>query len=226
MKYTSAFARLNDLPEVFTGRDLALKFTWGQQMVSTYLSNWRKAELIRSLGGHSDVHLNLVASKQPNVDLAVQRVWPQAVRVGADVLREAGWTTQILSQPEIAVPADAPVFSLESFVVTTRTASWFAKVRKSCEQVHGGIPRLPAVWALADMIDRAMDGRIKSSWLLAPDDLDIEAAAKTPGLSQALGAFNLPQDLLTFDGYERLYDEFLAARATRLDAVRQRIEKG
>lgn len=224
MKYTSAFSRLSELPEVFTGRDLALKYTWGQQMVSTYLSNWRKAGLIRSLGGHSDVHLNLVATKHPNVDVAVMRVWPLALRVGADVLREAGWTTQIPSAPELVIPADSRLFRVDGFTVTSRSATWFDKVRNAREQAPNAIPRLLPIWALADMIDRAMDRRLKSTWLLAPDDLDLSEAAQARDAGKALSAFGLSSTVLTCSGYEQLYDDFFSGQSARSRVTREEVE--
>ena len=50
-KYTSAIDRLRQLPAIFVGTDLTLRFGWSPAAASVYLSQWRKSQLVRSLGG-------------------------------------------------------------------------------------------------------------------------------------------------------------------------------
>ena len=204
--YTSAFDRLASLPEVFTGGDLTVLFGWKSGIASTYLANWRKAGLVQSLGGRSDVHMNLVRNRQVNPELAVRRAYPQAVKVGVDLLREAGWTTQIPQVTELAVPLSSTVYSLGGFEISTRTAKWFARVTPGMERVPQGVDRLRPAWALADMLARAQDARVRGAWLLDPDDLDLEAVRCDADTAQALAAFGLEADCLTDTGYAKLYD--------------------
>jgi hypothetical protein len=44
------------------------------------------------------------------------------VKLGVNVLREAGWTTQIPSIMEVSIPVGSAMYSLEGFELSTRTA--------------------------------------------------------------------------------------------------------
>lgn len=204
--YTSAFDRLVSLPEIFTGGELTVLFGWKSGIASTYLANWRKAGLVQSLGGRSDVHMNLVRNRQVNPELAVRRTYPQAVKVGVDILREAGWTTQIPRVIELAVPLSSTVYALEGFEISTRTPKWFARVAPGMERVPQGVDRLRPAWALADMVARAQDARVRGAWLLDPEDLDWEAVHGAADTAQALVAFGLDAGCLADAGYAKLYD--------------------
>ncbi|MDP3357202.1 MAG: hypothetical protein Q8M51_15230 [Polaromonas sp.] len=206
--YISAIRRLSELAEVFTGRDLTVKFQWSGVTASSYLANWRKAGLIRSLGGHSDVHLNLVKNRNPNLEAALRRALPEACKIGVDVLREAGWTTQIVAQPEVAILPSSPSYKLEDFQLVVRSAVWFARVAPGTQDPHDAAKRLLPAWALADMLARASDRRVRKAWLLAPDDLDLTAAQQDPQMQEALTAFNLAAEIVFEPDYARLYDDF------------------
>ena len=198
--YTSAIQRLASLPEVFTGGDLAVLFGWKSGICSSYLASWRKAGLVQSLGGRSDVHMNLLRH-QANPENALRRAYPQAVKVGIDVLREAGWTTQIPSVIDIAVPSGSSLHALPGFTLTTRTAAWYAKVRPGTERTAQGADRLHPAWALADMLARAQDARVRHAWLPAPDDLDMLAIMRCKQLAPALQALGLNATSLQKAGY-------------------------
>lgn len=205
--YTSAAKRLESLPEVFTGSDLTVLFGWTSQIASNYLANWRRAGLVKSLGGRSDVHMNLVKNRHVNPELGLRRVFPLATKIGADVLREAGWSTQIPHLPQVAVPQPGPIYTVNGFELTGRPPHWFRRVAPGVEDAPGGIRRLQPAWALIDMIARALDGRVRNAWLLAPDDLDLKAARADADMSLALAAFGVKKGLLTDAGYDQLYDQ-------------------
>lgn len=204
--YVSSVQRLRELPAVFSGRDLTVRFQWSAATASQYLANWRKANLVRALGGHSDVFMNLIVAPQPDLEQALLRALPEAVRIGVDVLREAGWTTQIQRMPDIAVLSGSPRYKLADFTLQTRTPAWFARVRPGLVEAGQGVARLSPAWALADMIDRYLDKRVKGAWLLAPDDLDLDDAAGAEGAEVAFKAFGLDAVFLTTAGYARAYD--------------------
>lgn len=200
--YTSAAKRLGSLPEIFTGSDLTVLFGWTSQTASTYLANWRRAGQVKSLGGRSDVHMNLVKNRNANPELALMRVFPLAIKLGGDVLREAGWTTQIPQLLQVAVPQPGPVYAVTGFELTPRPVSWFRRVEPGILRAPGNIHRLQPAWALADMIARARDARVRNAWLLDPDDLDLAAARTDPFMPGALAAFGLKSDCLTELGYQ------------------------
>ena len=206
-KYTSAIDRLRQLPAIFVGTDLTLRFGWSPAAASVYLSQWRKSQLVRSLGGHSDVHMNLVVQPQPNPEEALRLVRPRALMIGANVLREAGWTTQIVSAPEVVVPAGTPMFTLDDFVLTSRPKAWFDLVEPGIVRASHRLSRLAPAWCLADMVHRARDRRVKGAWLLAPDDIDLDVAREAPDMPAAMGAFGLDVAVLQDDRYGALYDE-------------------
>jgi hypothetical protein len=212
--YTSAVQRLAIMPEVFTGGDLGTLFGWKSAIASNYLANWRKSGLIRSLGGRSDVHMNLVRNRQINPDMALRRAYPNAVKVGVDVLREAGWTTQISTTPEVAVPTATALYAVQDFELTTRTDKWFLLAAPGIEKVAQGIHQLKPAWALADMLARAQDSRIKKAWLLDPEDIDLEMARRDKETLQAMQAFKASIDGLSDSGYERIYEDWQTRQAS------------
>ncbi len=210
-KYTSAIERLRVTPEVFTGSELTVLFGWKSAIASSYLANWRKAGLVKSLGGRSDIHMNLVRNPHINPELALRRAFPLAILVGVDRLRAAGWTTQIPTLPEVAIALTSSRYSIDGFALTVRPEKWFQTVKPGVEKVADGIDRLRPAWALADMISRAQDRRVRHAWLLDPDDLDLHSVLHSntrSDLAAALRAFELVPDCLEGSGYERIYDEF------------------
>lgn len=215
MSNVSAFKRLSSVPEVFTGGDLTMLFGWTSPTASTYLANWRKAGWVKSLGGRSDVHMNLAVNRHVNPERALQRVFPMATLVGADLLREAGWTTQIVNTPEVATPQSGPLYAVEGFHLTVRADKWFGKTAPGTLYPQGGMARLRPAWAWADMIARVLDKRVRNAWLLAPDDLDFTLIEEDITLTDALAAFGIPETLGTEAGYSQLYDTFDALQHSR-----------
>lgn len=207
--YTSAVQRLAALPEVFTGGDLTVLLGWKSAICSSYLAQWRKAGLVESLGGRSDVHMNLVRNRQVNPETALRRAFPQAVKVGVDILREAGWTTQIATITDVAVPSASSLYALPGFAITTRTAKWFQCVAPGTDKVQHGIDRLQPAWALADMLARAQDKRVHNAWLADPEDVDLDSVRNHKHTARALQAFGLDIASITDAGYEKFYSAYL-----------------
>lgn len=203
--YTSAIQRLAGLPEVFTGGDLTVLFGWSSGICSSYLAQWRKAGLVQSLGGRSDVHMNLVRNRQASSELALRRAYPQAVKLGVDVLREAGWTTQIPQTVELAVPTGSAMYSLDGFVLSTRTAKWYQRISPGIERAQQGLDRLRPAWALADMLARAQDARVRHAWILDPEDLDLAAVRADKQMEPALRALGLDSSSLEDSALDALF---------------------
>lgn len=212
--YISAVHRLLDLPEVFTGSDLTVKFQWTSAIASTYLAKWRRAGLVRSLGGRSDVHMNLVRNRELSPDVALRRAYPRAIKVGVDVLRQAGWTTQIPSAVDVAIPRSSAPHMLDGFVLSQRPERWYASVMPGVDKVVRGIDQLRPAWALADMMARARDGRVVAAWLLDPEDLDMDSAFSDKEMKQALAVWGL--EVANAEAYENFFEAWSAARRSRL----------
>lgn len=203
IEYQSAQARLASLPEIFTGPDLTIRFQWTSATASTYLRKWRDRGLVASLGGHSDVHANLLKNQHPNWEAAFLRVHPEAVMSGIEVLRRAGWTTQIERRPEVAIQYPSRPFRCEHFTITQRGKRWFALANQVSPGARAGgpahIPMMPAPWALAEMLASKGWGACG----LHPDDIDWDEVDEFAGgtgrdlLCTALSRFKLtPADWL------------------------------
>jgi len=93
---------------------------------------------------------------------------PTAVVIGIEVLRRAGWTTQIPYVPTVVVKATEPIHQVKHFEVVPLSATWFDQMKDGIvgnEDV--ALPHLAPAWALADMIKR-------EGWCdcgLGPDDI-------------------------------------------------------
>lgn len=211
--YTSGIARLRLLPEIFTGSELTVLFGWKSAIASSYLAQWRKAGLVKSLGGRSDVHMNLVRNPQANPELALRRAFPTAVKVGVDRLRAAGWITQIAARPEVAIPSTSSRYSIEGFDLVTRPAQWFQTVKPGTDQATDGLDSLRPAWAMADMINRAQDKRVRNAWLPDPEDIDLptpDTPKAQQDLQSAWRAFGLFPEALTPSGYAEIYSQLNA----------------
>lgn len=169
MKQTSAISRLQELPPVFRGSDLTVRFQWTSKTASQYLYLWKRRGLVDALGGHSDVFANLLASQHPDWEEALRTAMPSAMLIGIEALRRAGWTTQVPRRPAAAVDVTQSVFKTERFEVLPRDPMWFAAVRPGVlGDRDGGLPRLRPAWALADLLRTSGWG----SCGLWPDDLE------------------------------------------------------
>lgn len=219
--YTSATQRLSTLPEVFTGSDLTIVFGWKSAVASTYLALWRKAGLVKSLGGRSDVHMNLVQNRRVNPEHALRRAYPRAIKVGVDVLRQAGWTTQIPWVVDVVVPKASGLHGIEGFHLQHRSDKWFDSVSGGLQKVTLGIDQLQPAWALADMLARARDRRVHDAMLLDPDDLDLDAVFAEDSLQQAMAVMGVAMH--GPDDYEALYS---AWSHTKFQGSRQVKTKG
>jgi len=208
--YISARKRLEVLPQIFTGSDLTVRFQWPSPIASSYLAQWRKAGLVKSLGGRSDIHMNLVVNREPNLDLALARLYPRAIRIGIDVLRECGWTTQIPSSVDVAIPREYVKHGIDGYILSTRSEKWYASIAPGLERAPGGLDALKPAWAFADMMDRASDRRVRDSWLPDPEDLDMEGIMESKDLTAAMTAFGL-----SAASYETFYEEWFEAHYER-----------
>ena len=170
----SAFERLRDLPALFRGGDLTRRFGWTSKTASQYLYLWKRRGLVQGLGGHSDVYANLLAGRDPDWEGAVVIAMPSAVLIGIEALRRAGWTTQLVQRPSIAVKSGYPMFQTEHFDAVNRDPHWFDQVAPGVEgSPDEGLRTLRPAWALADLLHGA--GWEHSG--LSPDDIEWSQAA-------------------------------------------------
>lgn len=192
-KTISAHERLASLPAVFRGADLTVRFQWSSKTASHYLYLWKRRGLVASLGGHSDVFANLVVGREPNWEAALRLAMPSAVLVGVEILRRAGWTTQIPYCPEVAVNSAEPTYQVEHFDVKSRPPGWFKLLGPGMTRPEGqGVALLSPSWALAEML--RSDGW--GACGLAPDDIYWDEVTESDRVEwaaacEALGMVNL-----------------------------------
>lgn len=210
--YVSAFERLNKLPAIFKGSDVTMLFGWSGTTAASYIAQWTKKGIVKPLGGRAGIYFNLVVQREYDLEAGLRRAIPMATKMGVDALREAGWTTQVISQVEVAVPDDGPVYSIDGFDLQPRSARWFEMASGGVIDDRMGLRRLRPEWALADMVYRGKDHRYATAWMIAPDDIDLDAAQCSPEMHDALKAFGLDWEDIEYEGYGRVFDELLEWR--------------
>jgi hypothetical protein len=193
---TSALERLRSLPDIFRGGDLTVRFQWTSKTASQYLYLWKRRGLVRGLGGHSDVFANMLQCETPNWEKAMVIAMPSSLAIGIDMLRGAGWVTQIQHRPTIAVQIGRPVYDVEPYVIEQRPESWYALIQPGLLPESIGYHRLPMLrpaWALADMLHEQGWGACG----LQPDDLyaDEMSEQDEQDWQAACAAFNLSDEL-------------------------------
>lgn len=199
----SAIKRLRELPPLFRGSEVTLKFDWDSKQASHYLWLWKKRGLLEPLGGHSDVYANLLVAAEANWEAALLMARPSAVVVGIECLRRAGWTTQVPARPQVAInPALGGAFSNTRFELEVRDKAWFESVRSArcvikpesaSDRSQASAPALRPACALADMLHRQGWGACG----LQPDDVDWNVVTDLDRAqwARAVSAFGLQIDL-------------------------------
>jgi hypothetical protein len=80
-------------------------------------------------------------------------VMPTAVVTGLEVLRRAGWITQIPYLPTITVSGNERNYEVSRFSITVQTSAWFEYFSPGIiDGVDVALPFLAPAWALADMV--------------------------------------------------------------------------
>lgn len=169
MILTLTIERLYVLPCVFHVADLSIRFGWVPQHAMRQLFFWKERGYVEELGGRSGIFANLAVDQYPNWELGLRMIMPTAVVIGIEVLRRAGWTTQIPYVATVAVSSAQRIYQVEHFKVAAQSPYWFELmspgIRREDEDV--ALAYLAPAWALADLIRR-------EGWCdcgLGPDDI-------------------------------------------------------
>jgi len=82
-------------------------------------------------------------------------VMPSAVISGLEVLRRAGWITQIPYLITVTVNAAQRVCHVDRFEVSVQGPEWFDVMAAGMQSGEGvALPSLAPAWALADLVHR------------------------------------------------------------------------
>lgn len=171
--YVSARERLLALGQfgpVLEARLLTQMFNWTPKAAAHYLWLWSRQGLIAPLGGKSGVFLNLVADPQAgdHIEAALRRAYPGAVIGAANVLHQAGVTTQRAARLQLLLRPDEPQGVLDVADVHPRSATWWAAIDTAKGVAAGTEEALARLTVGAALADAAY------SKILAPDDIDFD----------------------------------------------------
>lgn len=173
MKRIQARTRLREIPDVFTTNTLAAMLGGDAKAASAYLTRWRKAGLISSLGPRAGVHFNLMQNPAARSELwldAVAYVFPGAVIAGVSAVHAAGWTTQIPARVEVMVPPRRSLPEIYGAVIETRPQGWFPRAKRAIQR-EGAVPTIDPAFALADLWHQNL-------WRPYHDDLELDLIDK------------------------------------------------
>ena len=144
---------LESLPLVFHLADLTLRLGWKPQFALQELYRWNREGRVCGLGGQSRVYANLIASEYPDWEMGLRMVMATAVVSGLEVLRRAGWITQIPYLITVTVSAVHQVCQVDRFDVKVQEPQWFDVMAGGMRSGEGvALPSLAPAWALADLI--------------------------------------------------------------------------
>lgn len=147
--------QLKRLPRVFHVADLTLMLGWPPRFAQQELYRWNRQGRICGLGGQSGVYANLLVSKYPDWEMGLRMVMPTAVVSGLEVLRRAGWITQIPYLITVSVSAAQRVWHVDRFAVNVQEPEWFDVMAEGTRSGEGvALPFLAPGWALADLVGR------------------------------------------------------------------------
>lgn len=185
----SAIERLRVLPPVFKGSDLSLRFGWTPDEAGQYLLRWKHRDLVRPTGPRAGVYFNLICeSSAPETrrEEAIATLLPSALAIGATVLHEAGWTTQIPTQLNIAALRRRTFPLLNGVVVFPRGIGWYRLAHSWLRRSPGRtLPRVDAAFALADAL------KMRDGWVPDPDDIDFPEAEDVRRFLEACQALGM-----------------------------------
>jgi len=166
---------LHFLPSVFHVADLAIRLGWKPRTSLRQIFLWQSQGLVERMGGRSGIFANLAVDQYPNWELGLRIVAPTAVVIGIEILRRAGWTTQIPYVPTVAVNLTQRIQPVEHFELVGQSQEWYNEIAggiRSGEDI--ALPHLAPAWALADLIKR-------EGWCdcgLGPDDIYWDAVSE------------------------------------------------
>lgn len=159
---------LQSLPCVFHVADLTVRLGWKPRFAQEQLYRWSRQGVVCSLGGQSGVYANLIVSEYPDWEMGLRMVMPTAVVSGVEVLRRAGWTTQIPNLITVTVSAAHRVYQVDRFEVNVQWLEWFDVMAAGMRSGYGvALPSLAPAWALADLV-------LREGWCdcgVGPDDI-------------------------------------------------------
>jgi hypothetical protein len=168
-KYRSAKEMLDSLPQMFSNNDVLMITGIDASQIRVYLNRWAKNDLIIPLGGKSGIYFKDQEAKDRYFHVALQRLYPGLVVIGANVLHDNGLTTQIPHILHIAIPTRRKYTKIDGVDVHMRGKRWYQLiVAEHYISQEADLPALIPEFALADMLT------YRDGWVPDPDDIEFE----------------------------------------------------
>lgn len=168
-KYRSAKEVLDSLPQMFSNNDAMMLTGIEASQIRVYLNRWTNNDLIVPLGGKTGIYFKDQEAKSKYFHVALQRLYPGLVVIGANVLHDNGLTTQIPHILNIAIPTRRKYTKIDAVDVHMRGKKWYRLIAAEHYITHeNDLPALIPEFALADML-KSRDG-----WVPDPDDIEFE----------------------------------------------------
>jgi hypothetical protein len=188
--------RLMRLPAVFSLNDLSLGEGLTPEAARVTISRWHCAGMAAPAGPRSGLWYNLVVDRRGadvNLGAVLRRQFGSPVMIGAAVLHDAGWVTQVPHAATVAVPLARCYPQITGATLYGRPPVWYATVAtawRAARRWYDGLPSLPPEFALADAL-----GHRDSLHHLRPDDIEIPYGTPYGTLMGALRAMHVPPDI-------------------------------
>jgi len=137
--------------------------------IRVYLSRWVNNDLIIPLGGKTGIYFKGPEAKSNYFHVALQRLYPGLVVIGANVLHDTGLTTQIPHILNIAILTRRKHTKIDAVAVHMRGKKWYRLIAAEHYITHeNDLPALIPEFALADML------KFRDGWVPDPDDIEFE----------------------------------------------------
>lgn len=163
---------LSKFGPLLTGAEVAQQMGWDSLKVSASMTQWQKDGWVGSVAPHSDLYFNLSTypeSAVRDLDVAILRLMPSVVRIGARVLKESGLITQHAYIDEFAVLRGEPRYQVGRVELFLRGRHWY-EVMGSYFERETTIPELSPGAALAE----GLFSNELNYWCPAPDDIEFD----------------------------------------------------
>jgi hypothetical protein len=168
-KYRSAKEILDSLPQMFSNKDAMMITGIDANQIRVYLSRWANNDLIIPLGGKTGIYFKDPEAKSNYFHVALQKIYPGLVVIGANVLHDTGLTTQIPHILNIAIPTRRKHTKIDAVAVYMRGKKWYRLIAAEHYIKHeNDLPALTPEFALADML------KFRDGWVPDPDDIEFE----------------------------------------------------
>jgi hypothetical protein len=169
LKYRSAKEILDKLPQMFSTKDAMMLSGIDVSQIRVYLSRWANNDLIIPLGGKTGIYFKDQEAKSNYFHVALQRLYPGLVVIGANVLHDNGLTTQIPHILNIAIPTRRKHTKIDAVAVYMRGKKWYRLIAAEHYITNeNDLPTLIPEFALADML------KFRDGWVPDPDDIEFE----------------------------------------------------